>query len=677
MNEPHDPKRTVEQTKRHRRTLALTAMIVLAMTLSSGGPRVRADEDARQAQVARDVNDALNRAKALLAQSRSAVRGGAVLYAQAREQAQRALALVENGPADAALQARVRQLMAELDEEEKDSRLIAALDEARLAQAEIVAGESRFAVERAVPLFQEAFRAYGLPAGEGKPAAAAGRIRQRPAAVREAIVAALDEWDDLAGNPIYGSTEPHREWLRAVLAAAEPDDAWGRKVRAARREPAAAKRQAALEALLASADFRNLPARSLTRLAVHLRPPQAAAALRRAWQQYPADFWVNLELGVELTKVTPPEWNEAVRFLTAAVALRPEAPGVYSNLAAALAGTGQVDEAIACFHKAIELDPKLALAHDGLGHALLARGQLDEAIACWRRVITLGPKYASAHNNLGFALARKGQIDEAIASYRMAIALDPKYAQAHFNLGIALEGKGQVDEAIACFKKAIELGPTFAAAHTNLGTALKARGEVDAAIACFRKAIALDPKFALARTNLANAERLAAARDKLPAFQNGSYTPANNEDRLGLVEWCQIRKLPLTATGLYAAAFAADPRLADDLKAGHRYNAACSAALAAAGQGEDAGKLDDKERTRLRMQALDWLRSDLTTRQKQLTNRWPGEAAQARAALVQWQEDTRLAGLRDAALAKLPPKERAAFEGLWTDVAMLLKKAQP
>src|SRR6516164_4586354 len=68
-----------------------------------------------------------------------------------------------------------------------------------------------------------------------------------------------------------------------------------------------------------------------------------------------------------------------------------------------------------------------------------------------------------------------------------------------------------------------------------------------------------------------------------------------------------MKKLHHTATGLYAAAFAADPKLADDLKAGHRYRAACAAALAAAGQGEDAAKLDDKEKVRLRKQALDWL----------------------------------------------------------------------
>src|SRR5262249_8995339 len=125
-----------------------------------------------------------------------------------------------------------------------------------------------------------------------------------------------------------------------------------------------------------------------------------------------------------------------------------------------------------------------------------------------------------------------------------------------------------------------------------------------------------------------------------------------------------------------ADAFAADAKLADDLKAAHRYHAACSAALAAAGQAEDAAKLDDKEKTRLRQQALDWLRADLALRRKQLRSWWPGRAGQARAALAHWQKDPDLASLRDqAALAKLPAQEQKAFARLWADVQALLKKA--
>src|SRR5262249_30183520 len=50
----------------------------------------------------------------LRAQVNAVTVGGAPLFAQAREQAQRALALVENGPADVALAAQVLRLQAEL-----------------------------------------------------------------------------------------------------------------------------------------------------------------------------------------------------------------------------------------------------------------------------------------------------------------------------------------------------------------------------------------------------------------------------------------------------------------------------------------------------------------------------------------------------------------------------------
>ena len=44
---------------------------------------------------------------------------------------------------------------------------------------------------------------------------------------------------------------------------------------------------------------------------------------------------------------------------------------------------------------------------------------------------------------------------------------------------------------------------------------------------------------------------------------------------------------------------------------GHRYDAACSAALAAAGHGVDGDKLTWEKRVELRQQAVKWLREDL------------------------------------------------------------------
>src|SRR5262249_3047303 len=104
----------------------------------------------------------------------------------------------ESGPVEPELAGQVQSLLRELAEEEKDQQLLAALDAAHLAEANTDVSSNRFAAERAVPLHREALRAYGLPVGELAVEEAAARVRERPAAVREALVAALDDWIALA-----------------------------------------------------------------------------------------------------------------------------------------------------------------------------------------------------------------------------------------------------------------------------------------------------------------------------------------------------------------------------------------------------------------------------------------------------------------------------------------------
>jgi hypothetical protein len=81
---------------------------------------------------------------------------------------------------------------------------------------------------------------------------------------------------------------------------------------------------------------------------------------------------------------------------------------------------------------------------------------------------------------------------------------------------------------------------------------------------------------------------------------------------------CHYNTLHIASIHLVVEAFEKDPRLANDPTTSNRYDAACSAALAAAGQGSDAADQDANARVRLRPQALDWLRDELTARTKQL-----------------------------------------------------------
>ena len=213
----------------------------------------------------------------------------------------------------------------ELDEEERDGRLVADLDAGRLARADARLAEVRFPVALSIPLYRKAFRVYGLPVGEGDPAAAAARLLRRPLEVRQAVSAVLDEWLGLAEDPACPVREPHRDWLRA-LAAAELDGSEMLEMRTAWQERDPTRRRAALERLAATADPSRWPPGQILRLTRRLNSVQATRSavqlLRRAWRQYPADFWVHEDLGNLLRDTEPQARAECVRHLTAAVALR-------------------------------------------------------------------------------------------------------------------------------------------------------------------------------------------------------------------------------------------------------------------------------------------------------------------------------------------------------------------
>jgi serine/threonine-protein kinase len=171
------------------------------------------------------------------------------------------------------------------------------------------------------------------------------------------------------------------------------------------------------------------------------------------------------------------------------------------------------------------------------------------------------------------------------------------------------------------------------------------------------------------------AEQLVALDAKLAKVLQGKAQPADAAERIELAKLGQeYKKQYAAAARFYSEAFAAQPKLADDLRTHYRYNAACAAALAGCSHGADAAKLDDKERARLRRQALDWLRDDLTAWGKFLEKDPERTQAAVQQTLRHWQQDTDFTGLRGAALARLPEAERQPWQQLWADVEQALRK---
>jgi tetratricopeptide (TPR) repeat protein len=440
---------------------------------------------------------------------------------------------------------------------------------------------------------------------------------------------------------------------------------------------------------------------------------EAEAACRKAIALKPNLADAHSTLGVALSEQG--KVGEAEAACRKAIALKPGFANAHNSLGVALLKQGKLAEAEAAGRKAIALKPDDAEAHSNLGCALLKQGKVAEAEAAFRKAIALQPGFANAHNNLGAALGEQGKHAEAEAACRKAIALKPGFANAHKSLSDALWNQGKLAEAEAACRKAIAIKPDDANAHSNLGVALREQGKLAEAEAACRKAIALQPDNVILHQNLRDvlqrqgrfadalsvlqrlheigsgkpgwpypsakwvrdARRFVELDARLPQFLSGEAQTNGAGEAIALAKLCEIKRLYAAAVRFYAAAFGAQPTLASDLGASHRYNAACAAALAGCGEGKDGPALGAMQRLHWRRQALTWLSADLRGWQ-QLLAREPVKARPVAVKQMQhWLADTDFNGVRGAeALERLPAEERAAWARLWADVAALLARTK-
>jgi tetratricopeptide (TPR) repeat protein len=654
--------RAVEERRRRRVQLGLAAAVLALVAVGAGGGlwaqheagERRAEQARRDAEQRQAVEFALEKAAGLRQQARW--REAQAVLEQARQR------LGDSGPDD---------LRRRLGAAETELALVNRLDAIRQRIATWV--EESFDTQTAERDYADAFAAAGL--GKVGDDAEEVTARVQASSVYRPLVAALDDWAWVTRD--VGA----RKWLLGVARRADPDP-WRNRL----RDPEVWSDRQALQQLADEAlrddgaKLDELSPQLLESFGWRLRGSRADAVplFRSAQGRHPDDFWLNLDLAHVLDEAG--RWEEAVGYNRVAVALRPDVAAARNNLGTALAMKGDVEGAIAQFHKAIELDSRFAPAHYNLGKVLHAKKDLDGASAAYKRATEFAPKYAPAHCNLGKVLHAKKDLDGASAEYRKAIELAPKHAEAHAGLGAALADKKDLDGAMAEYRKAIASDRKHAAAHGLLGGALAMQGRFAEARTALRRCLELlpqgDPLHQPVSQELQECERLLALDEKLPAVLQGEAEPTGAAERLALAQLCwQYKHWHTAAVRFYAEAFVADPKLADDLRQLHRCNAACSAALAAAGQAEDAKNLPDKVQLMLRRQALRWLRADLALYAKLAERDDPTARRAVRQGLEHWLEDTDLISVRDkAALERLPDGERDAWRQLWADVEALLQR---
>lgn len=161
--------------------------------------------------------------------------------------------------------------------------------------------------------------------------------------------------EPVEGEIICGGGPAH--WAQEVLAILDPDP-WRTPLRLAVLESDLPR----LRHLSESANFGQQRPFNLIQLAgTRFMLERTNAALRYlelAQQQHPQNFWANHYLGTALAVAhDPPRPEVGIRYLTSAVALRPNSPGARINLAETLLQLGHDQEAISHFETAQRLSP--------------------------------------------------------------------------------------------------------------------------------------------------------------------------------------------------------------------------------------------------------------------------------------------------------------------------------
>jgi serine/threonine-protein kinase len=372
------------------------------------------------------------------------------------------------------------------------------------------------------------------------------------------------------------------------------------------------------------------------------------------------------------------------------------------------------ETALAVWRKLAEANPtvtefrsNLARTHQNIGLLLMVTGKPSEALKHYEPALVIVRKLAEAnptvvefqrdlarsYNNMANPLWTVGKTAEAKRAFVSAGGVLEKLALAHpdwpdiladlgamlSNIGAAdveerrfEEGRVRLREALAWQRKALAMGPANPAYRgylsDNLDNLLEAaRGLGDAAgVAEAKRELAM----------LRDTDPATPALDaRLAAIVRGEQRPKSQADRLRLAQRASDKALYATAARLWGEAIQADPKLAEDRRSNHRYNAACAAALAGTGRGKDEPAPDEAARAKLRAQARVWLNTKLAGWAKVLESGPTNDRVTVVSTLQIWTNEPELATVRDPqALQRLPDAERAAWQALWVEVDELLRR---
>jgi len=161
----------------------------------------------------------------------------------------------------------------------------------------------------------------------------------------------------------------------------------------------------------------------------------------------------------------------ALALLRRAVAVAPDAAGIWNNLGNVLKHERDNEAAERAFRRSLELDESPP-ALSNLASLLRRRGQWPEGEAACRRAIEIAPAFGDAWHHLTLLLIAQERVAEALVAAREATALLPPGKRRRGSYTRALVNGGHIDDAVALFREWLAEEPDNAYVRHHLAACL-------------------------------------------------------------------------------------------------------------------------------------------------------------------------------------------------------------
>ncbi len=194
--------------------------------------------------------------------------------------------------------------------------------------------------------------------------------------------------------------------------------------------------------------------------------------------------------------------DEALEVAKARIANNPNNAAAYLAGADLLRAAGRNHEARALAQATLGLEPDSVDARVALAEAAVGEGNFTEGEHLLREALQRAPKSSAVIAALGDCLNRASRPKEALALLEQGRRDDPNSHVLAYNLAVLQERTGNAGAAMKTYAAAARLDPAHAMTWNNLGSLLDRAGKRTEALACIRRARALDPANVEAAYNL-------------------------------------------------------------------------------------------------------------------------------------------------------------------------------